>query len=243
MAINRLKTIPGMALIIALGWPLTSAMAWQGFLVLFSPPPAGRPVSGEHITEIKTMPVDPCALASHRNVQIVDDAGRTCGIDTLRIVELRVETDAFNFIGHAFIATPNRSIGFRTDRRDFGLMDYLLPTSAPCPGYVRDDSDSPCNFVRRYRVGTQTLRKLERSIDAHSNDAYQIGDWNGGRNCATWAADRLREAGLTPPPGDCPNKMAWHMRQMGSDRPVRGGTPGVVSMIAGTVNDAGKVRK
>lgn len=235
MATNRLKTIPRMALIIALGWPLTSAMAWQGFLVLFSPPPAEQPVADGHSAETMLASGDTPAHARHPIVQIVDDAGSNCDIDTLSIVELRVETDAFNFIGHAFITTPNRSIGFRTDRRDFGLMDYLLPTSKTCPGYVRDDSASPCNFVRRYRVGMQTLRKLERSIDAHSNDAYQIGDWNGGRNCATWAADRLREAGLTPPPGDCPNKMAWHMRQMASDRPVTDSAPDEIRSVAGTV--------
>jgi len=129
----------------------------------------------------------------------------------MRRVELRVRTNGVSFIGHAFIRTPTVAVGFRTDEEDIGLVDYLFPFAPSHPGYLRDDQSSRYDFVLTYRACPETLDRLMASICEHGLDPYQVGNWRGGRNCATWAADRLSDAGLRPPPGDCPNRMARSM--------------------------------
>ena len=131
------------------------------------------------------------------------------------IVELRVETDRHLYAGHAFIHTPNLTIGFRTTDWNVDVVDYLNPFARSVPGRTLDDTVHRYDYFLTYRACPETVRLLEASIRRHANDRYQLGDWDGGRNCSTWARDRLRDAGLTPPPGDCPNRMARYMSHFG----------------------------
>lgn len=140
-----------------------------------------------------------------------DDAGRTCAEADLKIIELRVKTDGTRYLGHTFLHTPNVTIGFQTDEPGVSFVDYVNPFSQPMTGVLCDDSDFPYDHSRQYRASSETIRILEASIRNHGDDPYQLGNWNGGRNCTTWARDRLADAGLTPPSGGCPNRMARHM--------------------------------
>lgn len=142
----------------------------------------------------------------------IDDAGRTCRLDEIAVVELRVETDLNELVGHAFLHTPSMDRGFYPTVDGLGATDYLNPMSPTAPGQLKDNRGHAYDRVRRYRAGRETVRLLERAIDAHERDEYQLGNWSGGRNCATWTTDRLREVGLDAPPGDRPNVMAAYMQ-------------------------------
>lgn len=158
-----------------------------------------------------TGPAQARAAEPLEHATTLDDAGRACRADELQSIELRVETDVSRYVGHAYIKTPKRSVGFYTDVTDLGLTDYLSPFAPAVPGVTKDDAGRHYDRVTRFRVAPQTLRLLEESIDAHATEHYQLGNWQGGRNCATWTTDRLRDAGLTPPQGDRPNKLAPQM--------------------------------
>lgn len=147
----------------------------------------------------------------------IDDACRSCDSNELEFIELRVQTDDEDFIGHTYLHTVDYAIGFRTNERDIGLVDYLSPFSRTYPGYIRNDDDTAYDFVRRYRACPATLAALQNSIARHAVAPYQVGNWNRGRNCATWCADRLTDAGFKAPAGDCPNRMAWHMSSIDSE--------------------------
>ncbi|MBX3395188.1 MAG: hypothetical protein KF841_07450 [Phycisphaerae bacterium] len=187
--------------------PFSSYAAWQGFLGIFSPPSA----AAHELSGFVGLPTESAAMPNDRIA--IDDAGRSCTSCELEAVELRVQTDDVNFIGHAFLCVGATCVGFRTDVDDHGLSDYLWPLSAPTQGIAVDDSAHAYDYVLTYRVCPLTARLLESSIRRHSRMPYQVGDWRGGRNCATWARDRLIDVGLAPPPGDCPNRMAWSMRR------------------------------
>lgn len=154
----------------------------------------------------------PAARAASPDRVTLDDAGRPCDPAQIAIVELRVDTDIRHFIGHAYLCTPARAVGFHPDSTDLGLADYLNPLGRLVSGRTRNDARRPFDRVRRFRAGPETLRLLEQSIDRHRTGPYQLGDWGGGRNCATWACDRLRDAGLAAPHGDRPNRLGTQMQ-------------------------------
>ncbi len=106
-------------------------------------------------------------------------------------------------------------MGFRTHERNIGLVDYLWPWTRHYPGYIQTDDTSPFDFELTYLACPATIEALRESIFSHALSDYQVGNWRGGRNCATWAADRIRDAGFVAPPGDCPNRMARWMRSRG----------------------------
>lgn len=188
--------------------PFSSYAAWQGFLGIFSPPSAA---AHELLVSV---PIE-AAMPDGRSA--IDDAGRSCTACELETVELRVQTDDVNFIGHAFLCIGSTCVGFRTDVDDHGLSDYLWPFSKPTRGFIVDDSGHPYDYVVTFQACPLTARLLESSIRRHARMSYQVGDWGGGRNCATWARDRMFDAGFSPPPGDCPNRMAWSMRRLRRD--------------------------
>lgn len=142
----------------------------------------------------------------------LDDAGRKCRSNEIEIVELRVETDLNELVGHVFIHTARVDRGFYPTAEGLGATDYMNPLSPTAPGQLKDNVGHAYDRVRRYRAGPETVRLLEAAIEAHGSDAYQLGNWSGGRNCATWATDRLREVGLDAPPGDRPNVMGAYMQ-------------------------------
>jgi len=179
--------------------PLAGLLLWILFLRLYGPP-AARASAAEAV--FQRMPAGEV---------IVDDAGRSCPRSAAVFIELRVQSDAEHYIGHAFLHWPNATLGFRTDEVNIGLVDYLMPWSPSMSGFLRDDSETDYDHARRYCACPGTIEALEVSVIAHANDPYQVGNWRGGRNCATWAADRLRDAGLSPPEGDCPNQLARQM--------------------------------
>ncbi|RIK66665.1 MAG: hypothetical protein DCC65_08985 [Planctomycetota bacterium] len=193
---------------VALAPPMGLAF-WQLFLHLYGPPTRAATwsvLASAHGAE--SAPGDPWDARQF----VIDDAGRCCRRAELARVELRVSSDAIDFIGHAFVSTPARTVGFRTHHEsDIGLVDYLSPFAKSRPGFLRDDSAAAFDYVVSYSACPETLRMLEESIDRHAHDPYQVGDWDGGFNCATWAQKRLRDAGLTPPPGKCPNQLARSM--------------------------------
>lgn len=187
--------------VVGIGFPAASYGTYQLFLYLYLPP-----------TRLQATPID---VSRNRVIddsnQVRDDACRECESATLQTIRLCVLSDAEAFIGHAFLRTNAYSVGFRTNERDIGLVDYLWPWAQRYPGYTLDDTDSPYDFELTYQACPETIATLRASIDAHAKDEYQVGNWGGGRNCATWAADRLRDAALIAPTGDCPNRMAQWM--------------------------------
>lgn len=199
----------------AVALPVTLMFFWQLFLLLYGPPDAAEGSSAWAATETQS-PVAAPDAAPELPRETTDDAGCSCPADDMATVELRVQTDGAEFRGHAFLKTPRRTVGFLTDVTDLGLVDYLNPFAPLVPGYLRDDSEQPYNYVVRYRACPTTVERLEVSITRHARAPYQVGNWAGGRNCATWAQDRLRDAGLRPPSGHCPNQMAWNMPARGS---------------------------
>lgn len=212
MAANVIKGVVRIAIAIAIGFPVTTAISWQFFLVLFSPPSPGN---GDHAASLHVA-TDSLESQLLDGASGTDDAGCDCDADEMDYLEFRVQTDNVNFIGHAYIKTPDIAVGFFTEAQDHGLVDYLWPFSRTFTGHLRNDFDYAYDYVTPFRACPQTIRKLERAIAMHAKDRYQVGSWGDGRNCATWAADRLRDAGLTPPSGDCPNRMAWSMKWIGS---------------------------
>lgn len=142
----------------------------------------------------------------------IDDAGRACRIEELQCVELRVETDLNELVGHAFLCTPRMQRGFYPTVDGLGASDYVNPLSPVAQGQLKDNRGHAYDRVRRYRASPESVRLLERAIEQHGRDAYQLGNWSSGRNCATWTTDRLREVGFDAPPGDRPNVMAAYMQ-------------------------------
>jgi|GEM_PF-3742256 len=189
--------------LVLLGFPLTSYGVYQLFLFLYSPPP---PSAQTALIESRHCPGD------INNNMVNDDACRTCNSDELTTVYLCVQTDSSEFIGHAFIKTTSFATGFRTHEGDIGLVDYLWPLAATHPGYIRNDDESPFDYFLPFQLCPQTRDLLLSSIYEHAVMPYQVGNWSNGRNCATWATDRLIEAGLPAPLGDCPNRLAHSMR-------------------------------
>lgn len=190
------------ALLIAVGFPAASFGTFRLFLYLYLP-----------LVDGATTPIDvtPNRRASCHPHVAVDDACRECLASDVETVRLCVQSDAGAFIGHAFLRTHAFSVGFRTNERDIGLVDYLWPWARPHVSYIRNDDASSFDFELTYRACPATMTALRESIYSHALSAYQVGNWGGGRNCATWAADRIRVAGLIAPPGDCPNRMARWM--------------------------------
>ncbi|MBK8269971.1 MAG: hypothetical protein IPK83_17405 [Planctomycetes bacterium] len=216
MAANVINGMVRIAIAIAIGFPMTTAISWQLFLILFSPP---SPENGDNVASLHDE-IDSLDCLLLDSASGTDDAGCDCDPDEMDFLEFRVQTDNVNFIGHAYIKTPDIAVGFFTEATDQGLVDYLWPFSKTFQGYLRNDFDYAYDYVKLFRACPKTIRHLERAIAVHTKDRYQVGSWGNGRNCATWAADRLREAGLTPPPGDCPNKMAWSMKRVASSDAV-----------------------
>lgn len=200
---QRLRRLIRCAVVTLVCFPLTSFGVYQLFLHLYSPPrfDASRSLSLQGNCPPEVAPT-----------VVLDDACSPCALQEMDEVQLCVQTDAAKFIGHAFIRTSSFATGFRTHERDIGLVDYLWPWARPNPGYIRNDDRAPFDFELTYRACPATRARLEQSIFDHAVMSYQVGNWRGGRNCATWAADRLRAAGLVAPAGDCPNRMARWMR-------------------------------
>jgi len=194
--------------VVLVAFPLTSFAVYQLFLYLYSPPSQNAPTAW---TSTRQCPRD---VNPNR---VVDDACRTCEASELEVVQLCVQTDNAKFIGHAFIKTASFATGFRTHERDIGLVDYLWPWARAHPGYIRNDDDSLFDYFLRLRACPSTKQRLLTSIHRHAVAPYQVGNWGDGRNCATWASDRLRDAGLPAPSGDCPNRMARSMRAVAQD--------------------------
>lgn len=188
-----------LTLITLLALPLIGASLWFLFLRLYGPPVA-QALAREAVVD-RVLP----------DGTILDDAGRSCPREAVSFIELRVLSDGKDYIGHAFLHWPRATIGFCTDEENIGLIDYLLPWSGTSPGYLRDDTEQCFDYVRRYCACPSTIEQLEIAVIAHADDPYQVGNWRGGMNCATWATHRLRDAGLSPPEGDCPNRLARQM--------------------------------
>lgn len=206
---RRIVRVGGAVVIV---FPASLWCAWQLFFHWFAPPDAlGMPPLAWSNPASAVTASEPLATAPGG----FDDAGRWCHSDDMRTVELRVQTDDVEFIGHAFIHTPGTTAGFRTEHMDIGLIDWLNPLSATLPGHTRSDTDHAYNYVIRYRACRETVALLEASMERHARDPYQVGDWNGGRNCATWARERLMDAGFRVPEGNCPNRLARSMTPVG----------------------------
>lgn len=202
--------------------PAALAVTYHLFLILYAPP-AGARADTRHCYVIDA---DRPTLLSDGTT--LDDAGCPCAMQELASVELRIQTDPRDYSGHAYIHTPRMSLGFRTDEPNVGLIDYLWPWAPFQAGRVQDDTTHDYDFAVCYRACPQTIERLEESLIVHGDDLYQVGSWRGGRNCATWARDRLIDAGLSPPDGDCPNRIARGL--YASDRPR---AAGLVPIIAG----------
>ncbi len=198
-------------LAVGLALPAMWAIMWGLFLYLYAPPAERAGLNAAAMQAFEWHGAE-----GGQEVGAADDAGCICKRSEMAMVELRVETDPTDFAGHAFIHTPNLTAGFRTDWDGIGLVDYLNPLAGVVAGRLQDDTDHGYDYVRGYRACPSTVRMLEGSIQRHGNDAYQVGDWSGGRNCATWARDRLEESGFRAPEGDCPNRMARQMRPCGN---------------------------
>ncbi len=194
--------------VVLVAFPVTSFAVYQLFLYLYSPPSQDATTAWTNTQQ--------CSRNINPN-QVVDDACRTCEVNELEVVQLCVQTDGAKFIGHAFIKTASFATGFRTHERDIGLVDYLWPWATSHPGYIRNDDDSQFDFFLSLRVCPSTRERLLESIYQNAVAPYQVGNWGNGRNCATWATDRLRDAGLPAPPGDCPNRMARSMRAVAKE--------------------------
>ncbi len=204
-----------LSILVALAFPACLFGAWRLFDYWFAPPRGNVHVEAnddswsyavaQHLAPVETFDSMPDSTL------VRDDACRECERRELAHIELRVASDDVGYIGHAFIHTPNRTLGFLTDDMDIGLIDWLNPLSSTVPGHTRDDRYHRYDFVTRYRACPESVALLEASMLLHGRDPYQVGDWNGGRNCATWARDRLMEAGFDAPEGNCPNRMARAM--------------------------------
>lgn len=188
-------------------FPPAFSLIVHGFDELYGPPPVDEPA----------LPYS-CGVMGRlgnlglSNGGVRDDAGRWCLPSELSHVELRADPGIDAQGGHVFIKTPTLAVGFRTKLDVVEKLDYLNPLAAPVEGVILDDAHRPYSRLLRFRASPKTIQVLEASIKAHASDPYQLGNWQGGRNCATWATDRLGDAGFTPPPGDCPNRLAWYLQ-------------------------------
>ena len=70
------------------------------------------------------------------------------------------------------------------------------PETRPDP-FFRTPSETP-RTAKSYKVCPSTLKKLQNSINMHSNDNYSLLNVFGN-NCTGWACNRLSDAGLNPP--------------------------------------------
>jgi len=190
--------------LIALEFPIAVAVTSGAFIAYYGVP--ARSLGND-----STLAATPFWAEPTTGGLVYDDVGRTCAETDLQVIELRVKTDGTRYLGHTFLHTPNMTIGFQTDEPGVSFVDYLNPLARPMPGVICDDSGFPYDHALPYRASPETIRILEESIRDHGDDPYQLGNWSGGRNCTTWARDRLVDAGLTPPSGGCPNRMARHM--------------------------------
>ena len=200
---SRLTRLILLAILVA---PAVVSATWNLFFRLYGPPGlASARSTSPAAARADAPPVE------RADELVRDDARRTCPCSELVNVELRVMTDGREYIGHAFLHTPARTVGFRTDEEDIGLMDYLNPLAPTYPGYIRDDTNMDYDYVTAFRACPETISRLERAIDERADWAYQVGDWSGGLNCSTWATTCLHAAGLPAPPGHCPNQLARYM--------------------------------
>ncbi len=188
-------------------FPPAFSLVIVGFDELYGPPRDDEPA-----LPFADCPMRSLGMCGPPRGYVRDDACRLCRPKEMTFFELRAQTGPDAQGGHIFIKTPNMVVGFRAKCSEVERLDYLNPMAAPVEGIVLDDSTRPYSRVLRFRATPKSVALLEAAIKAHEKDLYQLGNWQYGKNCATWAADRLRDAGFTPPPGDCPNRMAWYMQ-------------------------------
>ena len=200
-----LKRLAGTMLLAVVAAPPVIAGTWTAMLAHWGPPDPAAPINP--VVHSTGLIIGEQSL----DTRAIDDAGRSCPCGEIDRVELRVTTDGTTYIGHAFLCTPRRTIGFRTEEADISAFDFINPFGTSLPGFVRDDTDHEYDRATVYRACPATLAAVEAAIDANAGAGYQIGGWDGGLNCATWATRCLRAAGLAPPPGSFPNQLARHM--------------------------------
>ena len=123
--------------------------------------------------------------------EVIDDAGRKCCEDEIKTVEIRVRArKAYNDTGHAYIHTPNHNRGLYAGSSIWGGNGKVY-TEADNAEYNPENSYS-------YRACPESVQKLDNEITGPDDTEYNFTNI-GGRNCAGWACQKIKNAGFTPP--------------------------------------------
>ena len=123
--------------------------------------------------------------------EVIDDAGRKCCEDEIKTVEIRVRArKAYNDTGHAYIHTPNHNRGLYAGSSIWGGNGKVY-TEADNAEYNPENSYS-------YRACPDSVQKLDNEITGPDDTEYNFTNI-GGRNCAGWACQKIKNAGFTPP--------------------------------------------
>ena len=127
--------------------------------------------------------------------QSADDAGAcccACDMQTVKFLFRPLKFSPFDS-GHSQVMLPSGPSGFGPA----GSGWQILYGPGVGPPYSDSPSETP-RTAKSYKVCPSTLKKLQNSINMHSNDNYSLLNVFGN-NCTGWACDRLSDAGLNPP--------------------------------------------
>ena len=134
---------------------------------------------------------DCCGNPRRSGKEVTDDAGRKCCKDEIKTVEIRVRArKSYTDTGHAYIHTQNHDRGFYRGNSIWGGTGNVYTEA--------DNSEYNPENSYPYSACPESVQKLDNGITGTDDTNYNFTN-TGGRNCAGWACQQIRNAGFTPP--------------------------------------------
>jgi RHS repeat-associated protein len=125
-------------------------------------------------------------MCSAQGKNCTDSSGRVCKCEEIKTIRLLNYTPKAPAIPHTFLELPGRTVGFYPRNRGKGWS----------PGSLVDDRFHSYNKSgKTFTVCPETLKMLNKSIDSHANDFYDVTR-TSGQNCTSWACNRLVDSGI-----------------------------------------------
>jgi len=167
-------------------WPSRDPIGEKGGINLYGM------VGNDSVNLVDLLGLEDCCGNPRRpGKEVTDDAGRKCCKDEIKTVEIRVRArTAYTDTGHAYIHTQNHDRGFYPGNSIWGGTGRVF-TEADNSEYNPENSYS-------YRACPESVQKLDNGITGTDDTNYNFTN-TGGRNCAGWACQQIRNAGFTPP--------------------------------------------